>query len=49
MEVEAARAGDQTGFAVLYRETQPRLLRYAASLVGQDAEVVQSAGVIRLR
>ncbi len=38
--LEAAAAGDQAGFAVLYRETQPRLLRYAASLVGQDAEDV---------
>jgi RNA polymerase sigma-70 factor (ECF subfamily) len=38
--LEAARAGDQTGFAQLYRETQPRLLRYAASLVGQDGEDV---------
>src|SRR3954469_513625 len=38
--LEAARAGDQTGFAQLYRETQPRLLRYAASLVGQDSEDV---------
>jgi RNA polymerase sigma-70 factor (ECF subfamily) len=36
----AARAGEQGAFADLYRETQPRLLRYAASLVGQDAEDV---------
>src|SRR4051794_8493922 len=36
----AARAGDSAAFGTLYRETQPRLLRYAISLVGQDAEDV---------
>ena len=34
----AARAGDTTAFGVLYRETQPRLLRYASSLVAVGAE-----------
>ena len=36
----AARDGDKSGFAVLYRDLTPRLLRYAAGLVGQDAEDV---------
>lgn len=36
--LDAARAGDQDGFAAIYRDTQPRLLRYARTLVGQDAE-----------
>jgi RNA polymerase sigma-70 factor, ECF subfamily len=38
--VAAAQAGDGAAFAWLYRDAQPRLLRYAASLVGQDAEDV---------
>jgi RNA polymerase sigma-70 factor (ECF subfamily) len=38
--IEAARSGDQLAFAQLYRDTQSRLLRYAATLVGQDAEDV---------
>ena len=36
----AAQAGDEAAFTWLYLDTQPRLLRYAASLVGQDAEDV---------
>jgi RNA polymerase sigma-70 factor (ECF subfamily) len=35
-----ARAGQQTAFAELYLAVQPKLLRYAAGLVGQDAEDV---------
>src|SRR3954451_5439101 len=46
--LEAARAGDQTGFAQLYRETQPRLLRYASSLVGQDAEDVTAEAWLQI-
>lgn len=38
--LEAARAGDEGAFAALYRATQPRLIRYAAVLVGQDADDV---------
>lgn len=38
--LSAARAGNQAAFAELYRDAHPRLLRYAASLVGQDAEDV---------
>jgi RNA polymerase sigma-70 factor, ECF subfamily len=46
--LEAARAGDHAGFADLYRETQPRLLRYAASLVGQDAEDVTAEAWLQI-
>jgi RNA polymerase sigma-70 factor (ECF subfamily) len=36
----AAQDGDQSAFAELWRDVNPRLLRYAAVLVGQDAEDV---------
>jgi RNA polymerase sigma-70 factor (ECF subfamily) len=35
-----ALGGDPAGFVVIYRELQPRLLRYARALVGQDADDV---------
>ena len=35
--VRAALAGDARAFEVVYRDVQPRLLRYLQSLVGQDA------------
>jgi RNA polymerase sigma-70 factor (ECF subfamily) len=38
--IAAAQSGDEVAFTWLYLDTQPRLLRYAASLVGQDAEDV---------
>ncbi|WP_375503823.1 RNA polymerase sigma factor [uncultured Jatrophihabitans sp.] len=38
----AACGGDQRAFAEVYRDLHPRLLRYAAILVGQDAEDVVS-------
>jgi RNA polymerase sigma-70 factor (ECF subfamily) len=38
--IAAAQAGDADAFAWLYRDAQPRLVRYAASLVGQEAEDV---------
>jgi RNA polymerase sigma-70 factor (ECF subfamily) len=38
--LRAARAGEEAGFTVLYRDLQPRLLRYAAALVGGEAEDV---------
>lgn len=34
----AARDGDEPAFAALYRDLQPRLLRYASVLVGAEAE-----------
>ena len=38
--LERARAGDESAFVRLYRELHPRVLRYAASLVGADADDV---------
>jgi len=35
--LHAARHGDEAGFVAIYRDVQPRLLRYAAVLVGRDA------------
>jgi RNA polymerase sigma-70 factor (ECF subfamily) len=40
--VEAAVAGDEGAFRMLYREVQPGLLRYLRGLVGEDAEDVAS-------
>jgi len=40
--VRAAQQGDTEAFRALYRDTQPRLLRYLNSLVGDDAEDVAS-------
>jgi RNA polymerase sigma-70 factor (ECF subfamily) len=38
--VVAAQRGDEHAFRLLYREVQPRLLRYLRTLVGGDAEDV---------
>ena len=38
----AAQRGDPDAFRVLYRDTQPRVLRYLHALVGGDAEDVAS-------
>jgi RNA polymerase sigma-70 factor, ECF subfamily len=40
--LEGARRGDSESFRILYRETQPRLLRYLKYLVGSEAEDVAS-------
>jgi RNA polymerase sigma-70 factor (ECF subfamily) len=40
--LEAARAGDEVAFRVLYRDVQPRILRYLQAVVGADAEDVAS-------
>jgi RNA polymerase sigma-70 factor (ECF subfamily) len=40
--VADAQAGDPGAFRTLYRDTQPRLLRYLRALVGDDAEDVAS-------
>src|SRR5581483_9359785 len=40
--VHDAQQGDAAAFRALYRDTQPRLLRYLYSLVGDDAEDVAS-------
>ena len=34
--LDAAQRGDEAGFVALYRDVQPRLLRYATVLVGRD-------------
>src|SRR2546429_2785722 len=36
LALEAARAGDETAFRVLYRDVQPRVLRYLQAIVGAD-------------
>jgi RNA polymerase sigma-70 factor, ECF subfamily len=41
-EVRDAQRGDPAAFRALYRDAQPRLLRYLYSLVGDDAEDVAS-------
>jgi RNA polymerase sigma-70 factor (ECF subfamily) len=46
--VAAARAGDQAAFSALYRDIHPRLLRYAAVLVGQDAEDVTAEAWLQI-
>ncbi|NKE62029.1 sigma-70 family RNA polymerase sigma factor, partial [Lentzea sp. PSKA42] len=38
----AARRGDEDAFRALYRDVQPKLLRYLQVLVGADAEDVAS-------
>jgi RNA polymerase sigma-70 factor, ECF subfamily len=40
--LDQAQRGDGEAFRVLYRDTQPRLLRYLRALVGDDAEDVAS-------
>lgn len=40
--LERAVNGDEAAFVVLYRDLHPRILRYAATLVGPDAEDVAS-------
>jgi RNA polymerase sigma-70 factor (ECF subfamily) len=46
--VAAAQAGDAQAFAELYRDTQPRLIRYAMGLVGQDAEDVTAEAWLQI-
>lgn len=40
--LRSAQRGDEHGFRLLYRDMQPRLLRYLRVLVGEDAEDVAS-------
>jgi RNA polymerase sigma-70 factor (ECF subfamily) len=40
--LRSARNGDEVAFRLLYREIQPRLLRYVRTLVGDEAEDVTS-------
>jgi RNA polymerase sigma-70 factor, ECF subfamily len=42
LALAAAQQGDTEAFRVLYRDIQPRLVRYLRALVGEDAEDVTS-------
>lgn len=44
----AARSGDNLAFADVYRDTQPRLYRYAISLVGREAEDVTAEAWLQI-
>lgn len=46
--LERVRAGDEAAFAVLYREVQPRLRRYATALIGADADDVTSEAWLQI-
>jgi RNA polymerase sigma-70 factor (ECF subfamily) len=46
--LDAARAGDEPAFTQLYRHLQPRLRRYAASLVGDEADDVMSEAWLQI-
>ena len=47
-QLSAARAGDETAFSVVYRDLQPRLLRYATALVGSEAEDVTAEAWLQI-
>lgn len=44
----AARVGDNVAFADVYREIQPRLYRYAVTLVGREAEDVTAEAWLQI-
>jgi RNA polymerase sigma-70 factor (ECF subfamily) len=46
--LRAAKNGDEDAFRTLYREIQPRLLRYVRTLVGDEAEDVTSEAWLRI-
>lgn len=46
--LEAARAGDEQAFRVVYRCVHPGLLRYVRVLVGEDAEDVASEAWLQI-
>lgn len=46
--LRAARGGDEDAFRALYRQIQPRLLRYVRTLVGDEAEDVTSEAWMRI-
>jgi RNA polymerase sigma-70 factor, ECF subfamily len=46
--IAAAPAGDTQASAELYRDTQPRLLRYAVGLLGQDAEDITAEAWLQI-
>ena len=46
--VAAAQHGDEQAFRILYRDVQPRLLRYLRAMVGDDAEDVVSEAWLQI-
>ncbi|MEO9110222.1 MAG: RNA polymerase sigma factor [Jatrophihabitantaceae bacterium] len=44
----AAVDGSEAAFSILYRDVQPRLRRYASSLVGQDADDVTAEAWLQI-
>jgi RNA polymerase sigma-70 factor (ECF subfamily) len=46
--ITAAGHGDEDAFATIYTTLQPRLMRYAASLVGADAEDVTAEAWLQI-
>src|ERR1700688_442430 len=46
--VERAQRGDPEAFRALYRDIQPRLLRYLHGLAGQDAEDVAAEAWLQI-
>jgi RNA polymerase sigma-70 factor, ECF subfamily len=46
--LSAARDGDEDAFRTLYRDLNPRLLRYVRGLVGEEAEDVTSEAWLRI-
>ena len=46
--VRAAQAGDEEAFRLLFREVQPRLLRYLRAIVADDAEDVASEAWLQI-
>ncbi|WP_328600868.1 RNA polymerase sigma factor [Actinomadura physcomitrii] len=46
--LRAAQEGDEEAFRVLYRDVQPRLIRFAGALVGADAEDVTSEAWLQI-
>ena len=46
--LRAAQDGDENAFRILYRRIQPRLLRYARTLVDEDAEDVTSEAWLQI-
>jgi RNA polymerase sigma-70 factor (ECF subfamily) len=46
--LDAARSGDNAAFGDIYRGTQPRLYRYAVTLVGREAEDVTAEAWLQI-
>lgn len=46
--LQTARLGGEEAFRVIYRDVQPRLLRYLRTLVGADAEDVASEAWLQI-